>query len=83
MTKDKAIQEFINMGSPSFVMFGGLIEEIYRDFENSRCENCKHWNDKECLLLPFGGWDDYNDSPCEYDFIETKFDFSCNKWESK
>jgi len=51
--------------------------------KDKNCENCKHLKDKKCLLLPYGGWDNYNDSPCDYEYIETKNNFFCNRWESK
>jgi len=57
------------------------IERFYKKNKNC-CSSCKHWVNKECLLLPFGGWDNYNDTPCEDEHIETSSDFGCNKWES-
>lgn len=56
-----------------------LVEDIYKDFENRTCSNCKHkyvvsYDCTECRN---------DDSLIEYlpdDYIDG---FSCNKWASK
>lgn len=55
-----------------------IMDSIFDNFKNRSCNNCKHLNKHE-----------YSDDKCKNgvstywkNYIDDKYDFSCNMWES-
>ena len=67
MTRQEAINS-IAKNAP-YTMFQ-LINQIYNDFENRRCSNCKHWTyaTMECDIVKS---------------IRPNEPFACNQWKGK
>lgn len=54
-----------------------LIDDIYEDFKNRTCENCKWYQDKCCTNRSF-----YTSNRTSV-YIQVDEDFGCNKFETR
>ena len=81
MTRDEAKRDLrwnIDF-SESMLSNEYVIDEIYNEFENRKCNSCKYSSEEdgdkfECYFSrDFFGWDN----------VGLPIDFGCNRWEAK